>query len=161
MSGRCHPRGVMMRDCSKTRAGFDRVLMAVAATFLTVSATSALAQADPARSSAAELAIDAAVPRPEPANVPPPTVNDFKPDATASIPDAAKVTEKPAETKPSDLATAPAVDATKDAAAKDALPRTTLPRTTSPRLTLATLTRPRRTRPRLTLPRLTPPRPTP
>ena len=33
----------MMRDCSTSRAGFDRVLMAVAATFLTVSATSALA----------------------------------------------------------------------------------------------------------------------
>jgi L,D-transpeptidase YcbB len=119
MSGRCHPRGVMMRDCSKTRAGFDRVLMAVAATFLTVSATSALAQADPARSSAAELAIDAAVPRPEPANVPPPTVNDFKPDATASIPDVAKVTEKPAETKPSDLASTPAGDLAKDNAAKN------------------------------------------
>ncbi len=90
-----------MRDCSKNRAGFDRVLMAVAATFLTVSATSALAQSDPARNSAAELAIDAAVPRPEPANVPPPTVNDFKPDTTAatsgaptaSVPDAAKVTQ--------------------------------------------------------------------
>jgi murein L,D-transpeptidase YcbB/YkuD len=108
----------MMRDCSKTRAGFDRVLMAVAATFLTVSATSALAQADPARSSAAELAIDAAVPRPEPANVPPPTVNDFKPDATASIPDVAKVTEKPAETKPSDLASTPG-DLAKDNAAKN------------------------------------------
>ena len=35
-----------MRDCSKNRAGFDRVLMAVAATFLAVSATSALAQTD-------------------------------------------------------------------------------------------------------------------
>ena len=39
MSGQLRPRGVMMRDCSKSRAGFDRVLMAVAATFLTVSAT--------------------------------------------------------------------------------------------------------------------------
>ena len=77
-----------MRDCSKNRAGYDRVLMAVAATFLTVSATSALAQADPARSSAAELAIDAAIPRPEPANVPPPTASDFKLDTTASVPDA-------------------------------------------------------------------------
>ena len=69
-----------MRDCSKNRAGYDRVLMAVAATFLAVSATSALAQAGPARSSAAELAIDAAIPRPEPANVPPPTASDFKLD---------------------------------------------------------------------------------
>ncbi|QWG19243.1 L,D-transpeptidase family protein [Bradyrhizobium sediminis] len=102
-----------MRDCSKNRAGYDRVLMAVAATFLTVSATSALAQGGP-RSSAAELAIDAAIPRPEPANVPPPTAADFKLDSTASVPDAAKATEpkttteKTAEPKPSDTATAPA-----------------------------------------------------
>jgi L,D-transpeptidase YcbB len=110
-----------MRDCSKSRAGFDRVLMAVAATFLTVSATSALAQTDPPRNSAAELAIDAAIPRPEPANVPPPTASDFKPDATAAVPDPAKdpatatepkitekTTEKDAEPKPSDVVTAPA-----------------------------------------------------
>ncbi len=75
-----------MRDRLNNRAGFDRVLMAVAATFLTVSATSAFAQADPARNSAAELAIDAAIPRPEPANVPPPTVNDFKPDTQHLLP---------------------------------------------------------------------------
>ena len=106
-----------MRDCSKNRAGYDRLLMAVAATFLTVSATSALAQAGPARSSAAELAIDAAIPRPEPANVPPPTAADFKLDSTASVPDPAKATEtktteqtteKAAEPKPADIATAPA-----------------------------------------------------
>ncbi|MFX4370025.1 hypothetical protein ABTA37_20045, partial [Acinetobacter baumannii] len=66
-----------MRDCLNHRAGFDRVLMTVAATFLTVSATSALAQ-DQVRSSAAELAIEAAIPRPEPANVPPPTAADIK-----------------------------------------------------------------------------------
>src|ERR1700692_518356 len=104
---------VTMRDRLNNRAGFDRVLMAVAATFLTVSATSALAQADPARNSAAELAIDAAIPRPEPANAPPPTMKAYKPDATACGPDAAKIdaaktTEKAAETKPSDIATAPA-----------------------------------------------------
>ena len=110
-----------MRDCSKNRAGYDRVLMAVAATFLTVSATSALAQAGPARSSAAELAIDAAIPRPEPANVPPPTAADFKLDSTAALPDTAKPTEpvtaaktaetpaeKAAEPKPADVVTAPA-----------------------------------------------------
>ena len=68
-AGAVHPRGVKMRDCWKNRAGYDRVLMAVAATFLTVSATSALAQGDQVRHSAAELAIDAAIPRPEPANV--------------------------------------------------------------------------------------------
>lgn len=113
MPGQFRPRGVTMLDCSKNRAGFDRVLMAVAATFLAVSATSALAQSGPARSSAAELAIDAAIPRPEPANVPPPTAADFKLDSTASVPDAAKTmaprtTEKAAEPKPSDTATAPA-----------------------------------------------------
>jgi L,D-transpeptidase YcbB len=80
-----------MRDCVNNRGGFDRVLIAVAATFLTVSAGSAVAQSDPARSSAAELAIDAAIPRPEPANVPPPTINDFKMDSTASVPEPAKV----------------------------------------------------------------------
>src|SRR5258707_6047786 len=107
MPGQFRPRGVTMRDCLKNRAGFDRVLMAVAATFLTVSATSALAQADPARNSAAELAIDAAIPRPEPANLPPPTINDFKLDTTASVPDAAKAA-------PSDVVTAPAVDTKKN-----------------------------------------------
>src|ERR1700730_11941145 len=87
--GAVSPRGVTMRDCSTNRAGFDRVLMAVAATFLTVSATSALAQANPARNSAAELAIDAAIPRPDPVNLPPVSINDFKPDTTASVPEAA------------------------------------------------------------------------
>jgi murein L,D-transpeptidase YcbB/YkuD len=100
-----------MRDYSNGRSGFDRVLMAVAATFMTVAATSALpqsalAQADPTRNSAAELAIDAAIPRPEPANVPPPTASDFKSETTASVPDPAKATEKApekaAESKPAD-----------------------------------------------------------
>lgn len=109
-----------MRDCLNHRAGFDRVLMTVAATFLTVSASSALAQ-DQARSSAAELAIEAAIPRPEPANVPPPTASDIKLDTTATVQDSAKELAKesvkaeaapaPApekvETKPSDVATAP------------------------------------------------------
>ncbi len=72
-----------MRDCWKSRSGYDRTLMMVAATFLTVSASSALAQNDAPRSSAAELAIDAAVPRPEPANVPPPTAADINLDTVA------------------------------------------------------------------------------
>ena len=55
-----------MRDSSMGRGGFDRALMAVAATFLTVSATSALAQSDTPRATAAELAIEAAIPRPQP-----------------------------------------------------------------------------------------------
>jgi len=125
MPGQFAQGGVTMRDCSTNRAGFDRVLMAVAATFLAVSATSALAgPSDTPRASAAELAIDAAVPRPEPANVPPPTIGDFKMDSTASVPDAAKATEKPnelgtaanavgpkPETKPAEIVTAPAAGA--------------------------------------------------
>jgi L,D-transpeptidase YcbB len=96
----------MMRDCFNNRGGFDRVLMAVAATFLTVSATSALAQGDQPRSSAAELAIDAAVPVPEPANVPPPTAADFKTDTTAP---ASTEAAKPADTATPSTALAPSV----------------------------------------------------
>jgi murein L,D-transpeptidase YcbB/YkuD len=118
-----------MRDCLNHRAGFDRVLMTVAATFLTVSASSALAQ-DQARSNAAELAIEAAIPRPEPANVPPPTASDVKLDTTATVQDSPKETAKepvkaevaPApdkvETKPSDVATTPAPEAPKSETAK-------------------------------------------
>ncbi|OKO80469.1 peptidoglycan-binding protein [Bradyrhizobium sp. NAS80.1] len=118
-----------MRDCLNHRAGFDRVLMTVAATFLTVSASSALAQ-DQARSSAAELAIEAAIPRPEPANVPPPTASDIKLDTTATVHDSASEPAKqpvqagaaPAadtvETKPSDVATTPATEAPKSETAK-------------------------------------------
>jgi murein L,D-transpeptidase YcbB/YkuD len=109
-----HPRGVTMRDCLKNRAGYDRVLMAVAATFLTVSATSAVAQNDQPRNSAAELAIDAAVPRPEPANVPPPTASDFKADTTGALTtDTPTVTAKTPETKPADVATAPVAEPAK------------------------------------------------
>jgi L,D-transpeptidase YcbB len=106
----------MMRDCSTNRGGFDRVLMAVAATFITVSATSAFAQ-DPSRATPAELAIDAAVPRPEPANVPPPTASDFKMDTTASVTDTAKPLEaKPLEAR-SDVATTQPAPVTPDHAA--------------------------------------------
>jgi len=102
-----------MRDLNSrslnTGRGFDRVLMAVAATFLTVSATSAMAQ-DQGRRSAAELAIDAAIPRPEPANVPPPTASDFKIDSTASAPPPSAKLDTPTDSKPADVATAPAAD---------------------------------------------------
>lgn len=99
--------------------------MSVAATFLAVSAGAALAQ-DQGRSNAAELAIEAAIPRPEPANVPPPTAADIKLDTTATVQDSAKETAKaeaaPApgkvETKPSDVATTPAPDAPKTETAK-------------------------------------------
>src|SRR4030088_2153845 len=106
-----------MRDCSTNRAGFDRVLIAVAATFLAVSATSALAQSDGPRTSAAELAIDAAVPRPEPANVPPPTASDLKRNTTATVPDAAKAaapatTANAPDPKPAEIVTAPAATPT-------------------------------------------------
>jgi len=102
-----------MRDSSMGRGGFDRVLMAVAATFLTVSATSALAQSNASRS-AAELAIEAAIPIPQPANVPPPTVDDFKIDTTASVAPKqielprvnANTDAKPAEAKPAETTTA-------------------------------------------------------
>ena len=111
-----------MRDCLNHRVGFDRVLMTVAATFLAVSASAALAQ-DQARSSAAELAIEAAIPRPEPANVPPPTAADIKLDTTATLQDA---TKEPAKTeaapspepKASDVATTPATEAPKNDTAK-------------------------------------------
>ena len=116
-----------MRDCSTNRGGFDRVLIAVAATFITVSATSAFAQ-DPSRATPAELAIDAAVPRPEPANVPPPTAADFKMDTTASVTDTAKPLEaKPLEAK-SDVATAQPAPVTPDhAALAPAVPLTAAP----------------------------------
>src|SRR3979490_2868116 len=108
MPGQFRPRGVTMRDYWNGRAGFDRVLMAVAATFLTVSATAAFADDDTARSITAELPIDAAIPRPQPAKFPPPTINDFKleTDATVFIPP--KLAEKALESKPAETATAPA-----------------------------------------------------
>src|SRR4051794_10050478 len=96
----------MMRDYSNGRA--DRVLMAVAATFLTVSVTAAFAQADQTRSPA-DLAIDAAIPRPEPANLPPPTANDFKAETTATVPDQAKTTENKTTEKAAEKAREPPV----------------------------------------------------
>ena len=130
-----------MRDSSMGRGGIDRALMAVAATFLAVSATSALAQSGAPRS-AAELAIEAAIPVPQPANVAPPTADDFKLDATSSVapkqiellrvnantetkPVEAKRAEptasapaaasKPAEAPKTDSATAPAAEPVKAA----------------------------------------------
>ncbi len=125
------------------------MLMAVAATFVSVSASSALAQTDPARSSAAELAIEAAIPRPEPANLPPPNANDFKPVptvpaatapvattppamapvATTAVPDTAS--GKPPESKASDVAAAPADGINKPGAANND-PATAAPVTAAP-----------------------------
>ena len=121
-----------MRDYSNNRGGFDRVLMAVAATFLTVSATSAMAQG-PNRVTPAELAIDAAVPRPEPANLPPPTAGDFKIDTTASTAPAVEARSsdvKPTDTKPIDIAApAPAVPSTTMPAMATMEPSVPLPST--------------------------------
>lgn len=129
-----------MRDFStghrKSPQGFDRLLMAVAATFLSVATTAAHAQSGPAKSPA-DLAIDAAVPLPEPANVPPPTVNDFKPDTTAAAPATATPPKKeeaaapvaapattatvpPAATAPAATAAAPAAEPPKAEPAKAA-----------------------------------------
>ncbi len=110
------------------------MLMVVAASFLTVFATSAFAQADPARNSAAELAIDAAIPRPEPANLPPPTINDFKLDATASLPDAAK----DADVKPADVVTAPPADTNKAETPKADAPNNDPPKSDTATVTPAT-----------------------
>ncbi len=109
-----------MRDCPSNRGGFDRILMAVAATFLMASATSAMAQNDPPRSSAAELAIDAAVPVPDTSNVPPPTIKDFKTGTavTAPLPSkpaTAETAKTPEITKPSEDAKAAATPAAKPA----------------------------------------------
>ncbi|MEN3287979.1 MAG: L,D-transpeptidase YcbB [Bradyrhizobium sp.] len=119
-----------MRDSVNSRGGFDRVLMTVAATFLTVSASSALAQSDTHRNDPAELAIDAAVPKPEPANVPPPTAADFKSDITAAVPsandaskdNAANTAPATTATPPADVATSPVTDPAKSAAAPAAAP---------------------------------------
>ncbi|MFO1111860.1 MAG: L,D-transpeptidase family protein [Bradyrhizobium sp.] len=128
-----------MRDSSKSRGGIDRALMAVAATFLTVSATSALAQSSAPRATAAELAIEAAIPVPQPANLPPPTADDFKIDSTASVPPKlielprvnANTDPKPADVKPAETAAAPAAD-TKPAEAPKPETATTTPAAPAP-----------------------------
>jgi murein L,D-transpeptidase YcbB/YkuD len=91
-----------MRNYSTGRTGFDRVLMAVAATFLAASTPTAFAQTPPAPGSAAELAIDAAIPRPEPANVPPPTAADFKMDKVTATPAPTAEAKPAADTKATD-----------------------------------------------------------
>ncbi|HEY0302293.1 MAG TPA: L,D-transpeptidase family protein, partial [Rhizomicrobium sp.] len=104
-------------------------MIAVAATFLAVAATSAQAQSSAPRASAAELAIEAAIPRPQPANVAPPTADDFKLDATASVPpkqiELPRTTANTSDPKPAEtVATAPSkpVEAKSDAAPAPAAP---------------------------------------
>jgi len=107
-----------MRNYAKS-SGFDRVLMAVAATFLSVSAGSAFAQSGSAPKSAAELSIDAAVPVPDPVNLPPVSAGDFKADTAIAAPapiDADKATAAaPAATPPAATAAAPAAETPKAA----------------------------------------------
>jgi murein L,D-transpeptidase YcbB/YkuD len=105
-----------MRDCLNQRTRLNRLLLAVAATALastalSVFAGSAFAESDAAKSTAAEVAIEAAIPIPEPANVPPPTVSDFKPDVPASDAKPAvsrDTADAPSEAKPDSPAAAAA-----------------------------------------------------
>ena len=109
-----------MRDYTSGRnglTGFDRMLVAVAATFLTVAATGAQAQSTEVKNK--DLTIDAGVPRPEPANVPPPSASDIKTEA--AMPATAPATPATAATTP-----APAAEpAKKEEAATPAIAPTT------------------------------------
>ncbi len=111
----------MMRGHAKTSSRRDRLLLAVAATFLTVSSSAALAQAG--TRTAEERAIDAAIPVPEPANVPPPTAADFKLDPSDAAP-ATTASTPPAETSPAGGDTAKAAPATVTEPARDAADET-------------------------------------
>ncbi len=115
-----------MRDHCNNGRGFDRVLMAVAATFLAVSAASAQA----ASRSPADLAIDAAIPMPEQANLPPPTIADFKAETAVQASTAEpkivaepkvaepKIAAEPKESAPSTTASVPAAEPAKTEPAK-------------------------------------------
>ncbi|GAA3848379.1 L,D-transpeptidase family protein [[Pseudomonas] carboxydohydrogena] len=81
-----------MHDFSTGRSGFDRVLAAVAATFL-LTGTATLAHADPAKPADA-AAISAAVPTPDTSNVPPPTAADLKSEAAKTAAEPAKADAK-------------------------------------------------------------------
>src|SRR4051794_639384 len=105
-----------MRHDLNRRTGFDRVLMAVAATFMTVSATSAFAQSAPPTETS-RAAIDAAIPMPEPANVPPPTASDFKSETTGAVAPAADTTKAAVESTPAPEKAAVAAPAMAPAAA--------------------------------------------
>ena len=63
------------------RGGYDRIIAAAVAAFVVMGASQASAQANPA-TTPSELAIDAAVPMPEFANVPPPSRADLPPSPT-------------------------------------------------------------------------------
>jgi murein L,D-transpeptidase YcbB/YkuD len=109
-----------MRDVQGGRGGYDRIIAAAVAAFVAMAATNASAQANPA-TTPAELAIDAAVPMPEPANAPPPTAADFNSLARGlATGEPARVEAKPAPSTPVTTATAPVQDPPKpDEAKKD------------------------------------------
>lgn len=103
-----------MRVFSKSR---ERLLATVAATIMTAAAAHAQSPDTAQQSGAANLAIEAAVPMPEPANVPPPTAADLNPapaaeakpaDTTATLPDTKTPDTKTPETKAVEAAPAPA-----------------------------------------------------
>jgi hypothetical protein len=79
-------------------------------------------------------------PRPEPANVPPPSIGDFKIDATASVPDpataAAPAPQRAPDPKPAEIVTAPAARSKPAETPKDETPKsdtaTTTPATPAP-----------------------------
>jgi len=106
-----------MHDLSTGRSGYDRVLAAVAATFL-LTGTVTLAHADPAKPT--DASISAAVPMPDTSNVPPPTAADVTADASkAGAADAAKpAAAEPARTEAKADNKAAAADAPKADAAK-------------------------------------------
>ncbi|OPH83756.1 L,D-transpeptidase family protein [Nitrobacter vulgaris] len=129
-----------MRDYPTNRRGFDRILTVLAATFLAVSTSAAFAQADVAKKSASELAIDAAIPTPEPANIPPPTAADFKADDVQPAPPVVRESKpddqktetratdpKPADSKAADTATSHSDTSTNATASSDAKPSSVQP----------------------------------
>lgn len=108
-----------MRD-HRTDRGYDRIIAAAVAAFVGIAATAVSAQSNLA-SSSSELAIDAAVPMPEPANMPPPSPSDFKAQAmgiaNGDAPKAETAKPKPATAaaKPADSITTATAPATRDA----------------------------------------------
>lgn len=129
-----------MHNSSTGRSGYDRVLAAIAATFLIAGVTTSV-HAESA-TTPADAKIDAAVPMPDTALVPPPTAADVKTDASKNdaakndavkndapkAADAAKADTAKTETKPeapkadSARSETPAPDALKAAAAPAAAP---------------------------------------
>ena len=96
-----------MHNSSTGRSGYDRALAAIVATFL-IAGVATSVHAESAKTQA-DAAIDAAVPMPNTALVPPPTAADVKTDAPkaaeaakpeAAKPDAAKPEAAKAETAP-------------------------------------------------------------